>query len=278
MPGKIPIRRFRRPTNRKTREPFTLRFGRGAAVLLKNFLRAAAVFSIAFSGWWLYEELLMSPYLKINAINVHGGKRISVDEVLKLSGVYVGKNILTVRRRQVESSVKTNPFVEDVVLRRRLPDEVDIEIAEREPVALVKLNGLFVMDRNGSLFKEYHAGDGLDLPVITVAEGMKKGWEEGIKASLMGFMEILRHEERFNLDNTSEIQVDGTYGFSVVTLKEGIRLEFGKSNFERKVTNLKKVVRARGGDLSGVTGIDLNGDRGVVVRFFSPAVKGGGIT
>ncbi|MBI5561055.1 MAG: FtsQ-type POTRA domain-containing protein [Deltaproteobacteria bacterium] len=272
------LKRLGRRGNRKTREPYENGLGRKVLFFLKNFLRASAVFSIAFSGWWLYDELIRSPYLKIQTISINGRRRLTEGEVLKLSGIYVGKNIFSVRKKEVEGSVKTHPFVEDAIVERKLPDEVRIEIVEREPVALVKLNGLFVMDKNGVLFKEYQSGDRLDLPVITVAEGIKDVWEAGVKASLLSFMEILRHQARFNLDDTSEIQVDRTYGISVVTLREGIRLEFGMGDFERKFSNLKKVVSARGGDLGGVLSVDLNNERGVVLRFSRPVVKEGGIT
>ncbi|MBI5599897.1 MAG: FtsQ-type POTRA domain-containing protein [Deltaproteobacteria bacterium] len=270
-------RSWKRP-NRKVREPFVRRFARRAFVVLGGLAFGSAAIAVSIAGWWVYDEVRMSPYLRVRTIVVRGAQRVSGDEVKRLSGVYVGKGILSVSPTEAEGAVKTHPFVEDARLTRRLPGEIDIDIKEREPVAVVRLNGLFVMDGNGVFFKEYSAGDGLDLPVITGAEALKEGWDNGVKKDLLAFLEILRHSERFNPDNISEIHVDAVYGFSLVTLKEGIRLEFGRGGLERKFNNLEKVMQARGGNTLGMESVDLTSDRGVIVRFSTGVVKEGGVT
>ena len=264
----------RRSRNRRLKEPFTKRHASRAVSFLKAFGLAFIVFAVLFSGWYTVDELMRSPYLKVRSINVTGEKRVKKEEVLSLSGVYIGENILRVKKKQAEGSIRTHPFVEDAFLRKKLPDEVIIEIKEREPAAIVKLNGLFVMDRGGVLFKKYSPADALDLPVVTVADDY--GWEPEVKSRIISFMEFLRGKERFNLDNVSEIHVDRVYGFSVTTMEEGIRLEFGKGDFEKKFSNLAKVVSARGESLEGIEAIDLDNARGVIVKFKTPVIREGG--
>ena len=264
----------RRSRNRRLKEPFTKRHASMAVSFLKASGLAFIVFAVLFSGWYTVDELMRSPYLKVRSINVTGEKRVKKEEVLSLSGVQIGENILRVKKKQAEGSIRTHPFVEDAFLRKKLPDEVIIEIKEREPAAIVKLNGLFVMDRGGVLFKKYSPADDLDLPVVTVADDY--GWEPEVKSRIISFMEFLRGKERFNLDNVSEIHVDRVYGFSVTTMEEGIRLEFGKGDFEKKFSNLAKVVSARGESLEGIEAIDLDNARGVIVKFKTPVIREGG--
>ena len=56
------------------------------------------VFSLfAFASVRFYHELLLSPSLEIKTINIDGKQRVSVEEIMELTGVHIGKNILGVR-------------------------------------------------------------------------------------------------------------------------------------------------------------------------------------
>ncbi len=82
----------------------------------------------------------------------------------------------------------------------------------------------------------------------------------------------------FKLADVSEIHVDDTYGFYIYTTYEGSRIEVGSDGFEEKLRSLDKVIDARGGTLAGVTNIDLNNKRGVIVRLAAGNAQEGGVT
>ncbi len=262
--------------NRRIREPFIKRARRVIVKSSKVALIIGIISGAAYSGRLFYHKLFTTPYLAIKTINVTGTEKVAKEAVIDLSGLK-GKNIFVFRVKDTVRSLKKNPWVEEAVVKRSLPDSINIEIHERRPVALVKMDDLYVMDGRGVIFKKFAREDNLDLPVITglTMEGLKGG-KGGIEYGLLELLDILQARSGFNLSRVSEIHADPTFGFSIYTLDEGVRLDVGAGAFEEKLVSFEKVLKARDNSLEGVEAMDLNNSRQVVVRFTANAVKEGG--
>ena len=257
--------------NKRLREPF----GKRAARFFRKTRRpAVAVIMIAaavFAARWARREALTAPYLAIRAVNVTGAQRVPREDVVRLSGL-MGRNILSFRAGDVAAGIRRNPWIETATVKRRFPAAVDIEVRERRAAALIRLDELYVMDADGVIFKKLSGEDGLDLPVIT---GFTKESVSGGRAgyALLELLAVLRGRRGFNLSGVSEIHFDPTFGFSVYTLDEGVRLDVGMDAFEEKLSSFEKVWKARGGSLEGVEAMDLNNAHRVVVRFGTDVIK-----
>ncbi len=229
---------------------------------------------MAFSGWKLYDMFITTEYLEIKTINVIGARRVSLDEAVALSGIRKGSNLFSFKYSQAIKGLKTHPWVASVELRRSPPHTVSIELKEREPIALVKTDAMYVMDAAGKIFARYSRADQVDLPVVTGLEHGKPGG--AVDVSVLELIRILDGRTGFGLRNVSEINVDPEYGLTLYTLAEGVRLELGSGAFEEKLRAFEKVVRARGGSLRGVEAMDLKSGHEVVVSLSEGVMKGGG--
>jgi len=260
--------------NKRLKEPFGKRARRGFKKVLKPLLVIVFIVGSVFSGRWSYHKLLTAPYLTINAVNVTGVARVRPESAAELAGLK-GRNILSFRAKDVVERLRKNPWIEDADIARSYPAAVNIVVRERRPAALVKMDGMYVMDAGGVIFKKLSAEDNLDLPVVTgltraSVAGGKGGW------SLLELLNTLKTRKGFNLAKVSEIHFDPTFGFSVYTLDEGVRLDVGMDAFEEKLVSFEKVLRARGGSLDGIEAMDLNNSHQVVVRFTADVIKEGG--
>lgn len=264
--------------NRKFREPFWVRAKR---FIVKSSKVLAVVFAfpaVAFGGWWSYNELKTTPYLAIKKINVAGVQKITKEEMMELSGLKEGQNLLSFDADEVALKLKANPWVDTVEVKRGVPDTVDIIVRERQPIALVKLDSLYVMDSHGVVFKRFSAEeDGLDLPVVTglTIEGMKED-VKGLEGRLLELITTLTNRNGFDITEVSEINIDPVYGLSIFTLEEGVRLDVGMDRFEEKLASFDKILKTRDGVLKGIEAFDLNNHREVIVRFTTDVVKEGG--
>jgi cell division septal protein FtsQ len=223
--------------------------------------------AVLFGGWALYGQVVRSPKLMVENINVTGFDRVSEAEALRAANLQRGRNILVLSTERAEAVIESNPYIEQATVVRILPDTVNVSVVERRPVVLVNMDGLFIMDAKGVLFKRYAPEDRLDIPVVTGLEEHRDKWKFTMGPALLELVRVLGSDARFNLSNISEINADPVHGFSVVTLKEGIRLDLGSVGFVEKFEILDKIIEARGGNLGGIEFVDLNNDRGVVVRF-----------
>ncbi len=261
--------RLRKKANRRRKKPLGARINETLFRLFRLAVYAGVVVGISLSGVWLYREIHTNPYFDIKRIDISGIERVKRDEVMNLSGIGMNENIFTVDIDRAVRRLREHPWIKEVRIARRLPDRIVVEIEEREPISLIRLDGeLYVMDRTGVVFKRYSTDDGLDLPIVTgLVPGEMGGREPEVEERLLYLMEFLANRRGFNLEKVSEIHVDGTQGFSIYTLEGGIRLNIGMGDFERKIAHFERLVRFRKGNLSGIEAVDLNDERGVVVRF-----------
>ncbi|MFQ5735358.1 MAG: cell division protein FtsQ/DivIB [Thermodesulfobacteriota bacterium] len=265
----------KRRNRKRHKEPFGARARRAVLRTLKVVLVLAALPALGYGGLRFYRVLVTTEYLAVRTINVTGAERVAPEDAIELAGITEGINILSFKASEAVEGLKANPWVKAAEIRRRLPDTVEIHLAERRPMALVSLDGLYVMDSSGVVFKKFAVEDRLDLPVVTglTREGLEAG---GAQKGLLELVSILSGREGFSMESVSEINVDQTFGLSIYTLNDGVRLAVGTDGFEAKLASFEKVVASRGGALRGVEAMDLNNSRSVVVRFGTGAFKEGG--
>lgn len=270
----------KKPRNFKRKEPLPRRVSRtlksrGAARILKVSACLASVAVIVFGAFYLYHELLKSPYLAIKDIKVSGNARVSRAEVLEMAGVNIGDNLLKINAAEIKKNLRLNTWVSKVNVARNFPDKLNIAVKERNPIAFISLDALYFVDETGTIFKRASIEDDIDLPVITGLA--KEDIEQEAKTSelaisAVNLIHLLADKGIFADDELSEINVDKAYGLTLYTMQQGTRIELGEGDFTDKIARLEKVIRSRNG-LVGIEFIGLNSNRGVVVRLASAEQK-----
>ena len=132
-------------------------------------VKVTAVLGIAIYGGWRGTALVLgTPVLQVSRISVRGNDRLSVGEVLALVDGLRGRNILTVALDEWRARLLASPWVEDAALRRMLPGRIEIQIHERRPMGIGRINGaLYLVDANGIVIDEYGPNYAeFDLPII----------------------------------------------------------------------------------------------------------------
>lgn len=262
--------------NRRHREPFTARARAFMARRALSISISVVLPALAFAGWTGYRELVTTPFLAVRELSVVAGARVSAQDIAGLSGIESGTNIYSFRLEDVADRVEKNPWVAKAKVERVLPDTLSIDVVEREPLAFVKAEAMYVMDTSGVVFKKAEKGDKLDLPVITGYTESLLG-NAGQTEGLLALLAVLRGRQGLiNIQKVSEINIEPVHGFSVVTLGEGVRLELGSNAFDERIEAFEKVVALRRGSLAGIEAVDLTMGNSAIVRFETGTVKEGG--
>ena len=106
-----------------------------------------------------------SPIFNITDIEVLNNNRVSTDTVISLSGITTNENIFRFIATKASNSIKQNAYIEDVKIRRVLPNKVQIEVTEREPKFSIPVLGEFAyMSTQGYILEI--AQNELNLPII----------------------------------------------------------------------------------------------------------------
>jgi len=117
-----------------------------------------------------YKHLSRNPLFNISCIDVEGNKYVKKDEIIKLSGLKIGQNLLALNIKQISWKVSSHPWISECSIIQHLPSAITINIAEREPVAFVNLEKLWYFDEIGQIFGPVSNKDTFkaeNLPVIT---------------------------------------------------------------------------------------------------------------
>jgi cell division protein FtsQ len=244
----------------------------------RSFLRklakvacGAALVSLAgLSGYELYRLAAKTTFLSLERIEVTNLKRLSRQEVVALAGVKQGDAMLALRLQSIGEQIAKNPWIEKVKIRRYFPDTLTIEVAEREPVAVVSMGYLYYLDTKGEIFKPLNEGDRLDYPVLTGISEEDMGKDpSGSKAMLKVTLELiaqLKSRTDFRLDDISEIHYDKGYGFTLFTASGGVPVKLGNDNFGEKLARFARIYRDLQAQMPTLQYIDLDYSDKIIVK------------
>lgn len=106
-----------------------------------------------------------SPIFNITDIEVLNNSMVPSDTIISLSGIQKNENIFRFISTKVSNNIKQNAYIEEVHIKRVLPNKVQIEVTEREPKFSIPVLGEFAyMSTQGYILQI--AQNELDLPII----------------------------------------------------------------------------------------------------------------
>jgi cell division protein FtsQ len=223
--------------------PGALRHGLALAALWA--VAAVALGAGAVAGW---RYVTQGEPLRIASIRVLGASRAEASEILALSPVKPGENLLAADVDAVERATLRHPWVASAVVRRRLPPALEITVTEREPRALVDLGGTYLVDREAQVFKRAAAGDGLDLPVVTGFGrddfSQRRGVVESRLRGALALLDEYAREGLVPLAAVQEIHLDDDWGVTLYVGDEGTQVRLGQGDLPQKLGRLHRVLEA----------------------------------
>ena len=106
-----------------------------------------------------------SPIFNIADIEVLNNNRLSSETIISLSGISKEQNIFSFISARVSDNIKQNAYIEDVKIKRIIPNKVQIEVQEREPKFSIPVLGEFAYINTQGYILEITQNE-LKLPVI----------------------------------------------------------------------------------------------------------------
>ncbi len=119
---------------------------------------------IIFMGGTVY--FLLSPFFNIKNIKIQGNQKLTTEELTSLSQVQLNENMFKMVKSKVKKNIKQNAYVENVKIKRELPDTITIQVEERTPTYIISFANAYVYINNQGYFLEISKNK-LELPIIT---------------------------------------------------------------------------------------------------------------
>lgn len=217
--------------------------------------------------------ILLSPLFNIKDVTVTGNNKLSKEEIISLSEIRTEENIFKTSKNDIKNRIKTNPYVENVKIRRKLPDKVEIIVVERVATYMLPFANSYVYINNQGYMLEITSPKA-NLPIITGFSTPEENLHEGerlLSEDLVKLGEVLQIIESANANGIQElitkIDISNRQDYTIMLEKEKKLVHMGDvSNLSTKMSYINKIIQ----DEAGIEGeIFVNTDltnKGAVFR------------
>jgi len=187
-------------------------------------------------------------FLKVAEIEVSGTTRYDPQAIIETSGIKTGDNMFMMNKFEVaERILDRYPYIEQIKIRRRLPDTFTFEITERTPAAYVMSGeNRWLIDKKGYIL-EMLGDEEVKLPKICGTEVLTPhtGSEVVFKneAQLQPLREVLHALSVAEMtENVKRIELAKLYDISIV-YEDRFLISLGDTTeLARKIEMLKAVL------------------------------------
>ena len=152
---------------------------RGLRTALVSFILGCALIivlgSVGFISMWLYEKAVTSDFFATSHIDVTGNVRMSRETVLDYAGIREGDNSLALSIGKIEKNLRNTPWVEEVSVKRLLPNRFVIRLKERMPSFWVQVDReLYYANDTGEPIAPVEGKNFLSLPTLRIEPGAEE--------------------------------------------------------------------------------------------------------
>lgn len=142
---------------------------------------------------------LTSPIFSIKNINVINNSEVASDTVISLSGLKQEENIFRFYKGSVVNKIKENSYIENVKIRRKFPNTIEIEVEERVAKYSVDYMGKYAYINTQGYILEI-SEDSRGLPII---QGITTKEEEVVPGNRLNNEDLSRLEDAIKIMNSA---------------------------------------------------------------------------
>lgn len=208
--------------------------------------------------------LFTTPLFNVTEIEVKGNSIVNSEEIKSLSQIKLNENIFKNIKAVIEENIKCNPYIEDVEIKRVLPNKIQITVQERTAKFMVKLLDKYAYINSQGYILEITEKT-KEIPII---EGMSTPEEEMIIGKRLNSEDLSRLETVLKIVSSCEeneiskyitsINVQNPSEYIMVFAEKGITVHLGNStNIDTKILYVKAILQAEDGNEGDIF---VNGD------------------
>ena len=191
----------------------------------------------------MIKNIEVSTVLPIAGVEVKGELAfMNKDEIRSIVEDNISGGFITVDLNRVREIVSQQPWIENVSLRRRWPDILEVFVEERKPIAFWNDDGY--ISENGLVFKPKSIDKKLNLPDLDGPDGQHNNvWK---------FMNVLYREmSLLNYTVTSlelderrawQLKIEKNVGLGDEETRSGISVRLGRFDTEKRLRRFVRVL------------------------------------
>lgn len=239
---------------------------------IKRIIKWTTLFLIIIGGIIF---VLVSPIFNIKDIQVYNNEQISAETIISLSQLKIEQNIFKFSISKVKNEIKTNPYIENVQIKRKIPNKIEITVEERQKKYNVQfLNGFAYINNQGYILEISEQKveglpviQGISTEVEQIVEGNRLNTEDLEKLGTV--IQIMNICKNYELDSKiSSIDITSKTNYIIYMEEEKKAIYLGdESNLSNKMLYVPAILSENQGKQGTIY---LNGD---INNNFKPRFK-----
>lgn len=197
---------------------------------------------------------MLSSVFNTKQITVTNNSKLSIDEIISLSGIKTDENMFRINTGKVKNNLKSNLYVEDVKITRNLNGTVNLEIKERIATYMLKFANAYMYINNQGYMIELSENpievpmlNGFITPIDVIKEGNRLAVEDLKKLeTVLNIMENAKNKGFASL--ITEINISNEFDYIIILQSELKTVHFGdSSNINEKMRYVQKILEEEKG-------------------------------
>ncbi|KXB09432.1 hypothetical protein AKJ60_00245 [candidate division MSBL1 archaeon SCGC-AAA385M11] len=226
-----------RPSRPVKRRPGLVALGRIARSLFLVILLLGLSYALLRGYFWV----TTLSCLALETVEVRGNHRFTDQEIMSLAGVEVGDNCLAISLGAVKRRLSANPWLEDVLVRRVLPDRLEIAVREKQAVFWIRhREDLYYAQADGRPIAPVEAENFASLPLLTLPESNRASAREKLNQVVKWFT---RKQAPFSLAELAWVRFRRDFILELYLRNDRGRIRVGLESLKENLTVLTKVWR-----------------------------------
>lgn len=208
---------------------------------------------------------LTTPVFNISNIEIFGNEKNSIETYISLSRIEIGTtNIFGITENKIKKNIKENAYAEDVIMKRKLPNTIQLYITERKITYQVAFGTNYLyLDNQGYILETSEQKK--DIPIITglstIQENVKAGQRlsEDDLLKLNTILKIMNYCKYNTIENEiTSIDVTDKDNYIIYFEKDKKIVYLGDaSNLSERLSMLKTILKNEKGKQGEIF---MNGD------------------
>ena len=223
----------------------------------KRLIKAIAVL-IILSG--LIAFLVYSPLFILKHVVINGNSYLTQEEITKIAGVNIGEPLFKLETGEVSQRLLHDLRVESAVVKRVMPDTLEINITERTPLATIACDyGYLDLDRQGKVIASYRNLKKMTIPMIT---GVKVHdlyvGDDNSDETISQVLKFLAALDTESMNQISEINIADRNAITIYTIN-AVQIRLGKiERMDEKIKLTQDFLANLKNDVHGIEYVDFS--------------------
>lgn len=176
--------------------------------------------------------LVYVPLFTLREVKLVGATYLTKEDIIKVGNIYFGEPLFQLETDDIVRRLMQDLRIEEVKVKRELPNTLEVEIKERKPVATISCDyGYLDLDRQGKVIDSYKNLKAMPIPMITgaIVKDLYIG-DDVTDEMVQKILFFLQQMSETSLNKISEIAIIGPdYVVAYTnTAKKAVQIRIGK--------------------------------------------------